>query len=1167
FPLIYEPVSLSTQNPALEPVISVVQKTLQSGSMRHLTDMYNQGLHEYMKHKLLIQLKEEEQAYLRSGHVVTFAAEYDNYPISFYNIHEKQWQGIVFDLLDEVEALTGLKFERVNEQNTDFSVLLKMLEDGEAAMISELIHSPEREGRFLWPGNAILTDNYALLSKSDYPNININEILYIKVGLIKDTAHASLFRSWFPNHPNVVEYDSSDRAFRGLELDEVDMLMASQTQLLIQTNYYEQVGYKANVVFDRPYYSTLGFNKNDEILCSVVDKALNLIDTRSIAGQWTRRIYDYREKLARTQRPWLIGTSILFLCVMLLLLALFQRYHQEGRKLEALVEKRTEELDKQNMLMYLANDASALLLESDAADSFDAMVQGMEMIGECVEVDRVHVWRNYRKDDGKLYYKRVCKWVREGWDDSELPSEFAYEDLLPRWEGVLSGGTYINGPLDDMPAEEQKALEPNKMLSVLAVPIFLNGNFWGFVSFDDCCKRRTFPDGDVYVLRSWGLLAVGYIQRMEISLDMQRYLTKLEAVTKNYKGVVWSIDLDGVITTFNGQYLQTLGIKPEFLEGKKLEIAKQKNRHPDIIENVEKTFREGPQDWIGEIDGKVYHSYTTPMRDSDGNIIGVVGSTDDVSETVRLQRDLETAVSTAEAASRAKSAFLANMSHEIRTPMNAIIGMITIGKASADKERKDYCFTKIEDASQHLLGVINDILDMSKIEANKFELSSAEFNFEKMLQRVVNVVNFRVDEKSQKLKVHIDRAMPKNMISDDQRLAQVITNLVGNAVKFTPENGSISVEAQFLGEEDGLCTIKISVTDTGIGLSPEQQSRLFQSFQQAESSTARKFGGTGLGLSISKSIVEMMGGRIWVESELGKGATFAFTVQAERVSDDKAAPPEAEVNWGSVRILAVDDDPDILMYFREILQSLGSYCDTASSGEEALVAVEQNGPYDIYFVDWKMPVIGGIELTKKLKDISFAASGNSSVVLISAGDWSMIEEDAKDAGVDKFLSKPVFPSDIADVISECVGVHHKQTEEKQTEVAGIFAGRHILLAEDVEVNREIVLVLLEPTEIKIDCAENGAEAVRMFKEAPDEYDAILMDVQMPEMDGYEATRLIRGMDTPWAGEIPIIAMTANVFREDIEKCLDAGMNSHLGKPLDFEEVLDKLRTFCLKRPE
>ena len=511
--------------------------------------------------------------------------------------------------------------------------------------------------------------------------------------------------------------------------------------------------------------------------------------------------------------------------------------------------------------------------------------------------------------------------------------------------------------------------------------------------------------------------------------------------------------------------------------------------------------------------------------------------------------------------SRHKSAFLANMSHEIRTPMNAIIGMTSIGKSAADSVRKDYCFSKIEDASNHLLGVINDILDMSKIEANKFDLSPAEFNFEKMLQRVVNVINFRVDEKKQKLRVHIDQAIPKTLIGDDQRLAQVITNLLGNAVKFTPENGSITVDTSLKGEENGLCTIQVSVSDNGIGITPEQQERVFCSFEQAESSTTRKYGGTGLGLAISKSIVNLMDGDIWVESEQHKGATFSFTVRMQRGTEKKQESLYRGIDWNDIRIMVVDDDPVILEYFREIAQGFGLYCDTALSGEEALRMAESNGIYHIYFVDWKMPGMDGIQLADHLKS---RVSADSVVIMISAYEWGAVAEEAKKAGVDIFLSKPLFPTAVADAINESLGMG-RRIEEAQANINGLFAGKRILLAEDVDINREIVQSLLQPTQIGIDCAENGREAVELYHESPEKYDIIFMDVQMPEMDGYEATRRIRALEVPDAKKIPIIAMTANVFREDVERCLEAGMNSHVGKPLDFNEVLDNLCTYLLDK--
>jgi len=525
--------------------------------------------------------------------------------------------------------------------------------------------------------------------------------------------------------------------------------------------------------------------------------------------------------------------------------------------------------------------------------------------------------------------------------------------------------------------------------------------------------------------------------------------------------------------------------------------------------------------------------------------------------TIKLKEALHRATE----ASKAKGEFLSNMSHEMRTPLNAITGMTAIGKNAKDMERKDYALGKIQDASTHLLGLINDILDMSKIEANMLRLSAAEFSFEKILKRVAELVNFRVGEKNQKFTVHIDNAIPDNLFGDDQRLVQVIINLLGNAIKFTPENGSIALDTHFLGEENGICTIEISVTDTGIGISPEQQKHLFQSFQQADGSTVRKFGGTGLGLAISKNIVEMMGGKIRIESEIGKGSKFIFTVRMKHGTDKKRPWAVSGVNLNNIRILAVDDDPDILEYFDETALILGVHCDTAASGEDALELIGQRGAYHICFVDWKMPGMDGIQLAHELK--TRRASVKSFVIMISAAEWSVIEEEAKKAGVDKFMSKPLFQSTIAGIINEYIGAGERweEPEEDAQSALDVFTGRHILLAEDVEINREIVLALLEPTQIQIDCAESGSEAVRLFTQAPDKYDLIFMDVQMPGMDGYEATRLIRTLDTPRAKTVPIVAMTANVFQEDIDKCLNAGMNNHIGKPLNFDEVLEKLRKY------
>ena len=444
-----------------------------------------------------------------------------------------------------------------------------------------------------------------------------------------------------------------------------------------------------------------------------------------------------------------------------------------------------------------------------------------------------------------------------------------------------------------------------------------------------------------------------------------------------------------------------------------------------LAEGEKKTYT---LDWHTVYDGKNKSGFIFMMAD-------VSRYREMISEINKQKDELLLLSIKAETANRAKSHFLANMSHEIRTPMNAIIGMTSIGKAAVTLERKDYAFERIENASAHLLGIINDVLDMSKIEADRLELSFVIFNFEEMLNNVVNMISFKVAEKNQVFTVDVDKNIPRFIVSDDQRLAQVITNLLSNAAKFTPENGSISLKVFLLNELNGKCEIQIEVADSGIGISEEQQGRLFRPFGQAESNTAREFGGTGLGLIISKRIVEELGGKIWISSELGKGSVFSFTIQAEKSGD-----------------------------------------------EELLNATQQN---TTHFID----------------------------------------------------------------------------EER----AGNLSDFNILIVEDIEINREIVMALLESTQIKMHCAENGLEALQMFSENPLLYDLIFMDIQMPKMDGYEATRRIRALDIPKAKEVPIVAMSANVFREDIEKCMDAGMNGHVGKPLQINEVMKMLHKHLLRK--
>jgi len=444
---------------------------------------------------------------------------------------------------------------------------------------------------------------------------------------------------------------------------------------------------------------------------------------------------------------------------------------------------------------------------------------------------------------------------------------------------------------------------------------------------------------------------------------------------------------------------------------------------------------------------------------------------------------------------------------------------------------------------------------MSKIEAGKFELSPIWFNFERMLQDIANVIAFRMEEKNLYFSVSIDPHIPAMLKGDNQRLAQVITNFLSNAVKFTPQNGHIRLAATLVEQADSLCTVRIEVADSGIGIADKDKERLFQAFEQAESGTARAYGGTGLGLAISKCIIEMMGGSIWVESVLGKGSSFFFDFQAQGKQREASRSPD----WSHTpKILAVDDDPDARMFFAVVAEQLGLHCDTASNEAEVLALLQKNTDYDVYFLDYNLLDTNGVTLALKMQSI---LKKDLFIVLISGMDRASIEQECHTAHIDHFLTKPLFPSYILDVVNEYMGTKKIEAAVVPEALEGCFAEYRVLLAEDVDINREIFFALLDDTGLNIDIAENGRIALEKFKASPEAYDLILMDVQMPEMDGYAASTAIRALTSAPAREIPIIAMTANVFKEDIEKCLASGMNDHIGKPIEQHILMEKLHTY------
>lgn len=519
---------------------------------------------------------------------------------------------------------------------------------------------------------------------------------------------------------------------------------------------------------------------------------------------------------------------------------------------------------------------------------------------------------------------------------------------------------------------------------------------------------------------------------------------------------------------------------------------------------------------------------------------------------------LSDALEVAEEASRAKTTFLSNMSHEIRTPMNAIIGLdsIALNDPKTPESTKDY-LRKIGSSAEHLLNLINDILDMSRIESGRMTLRHEEFSFSKLLEAINTMFSSQCQDKGLAYTCHMAGKIDEFYLGDNMKLRQVLINILGNAVKFTPEGGNVTLTVAKTAHYDGKSTLRFTISDTGIGMSEDFLPHIFDTFAQEDSSVANRYGSSGLGLAITKSIVEMMNGDIRVTSTKGKGTTFAVTVTLD---DAPHVVPDthAEVRPQDMNVLIVEDDPVAREHAKLVLAGTGVSCDVAEDGAEAVEMVRvrhaRRIPYDLILVDWQMPNMDGVETTRRIR----AITGNeSAIVMLTAYRWDDVLDEAVEAGVDSFISKPLFPATVMEEYR--AAMLHKGMLARDEEHKADLAGRRVLVAEDVEINAEIMVMVLQMRQIEADLAENGRIAVEKFSQSPQgHYDAILMDMRMPEMDGLEATAAIRALDRPDAQSIPIIALTANAFDEDVQRSLQAGLDAHLSKPVEPDVLFETL---------
>ena len=847
FPLIYSPVSMSTTRPELRPIINVMQQYLKNGGIYHLAELYSQGNHDYRRHKLSERLSGEERAYIEKAKLVFYAAESDNYPISFYNEKEQEFQGIAIDVLKEAAEISGLRFIPVSAPGDTPAKALEDVKKGRASLFAGVMHSSMPQKELVLADEAFSSDQCALLTMAGHRDIAIHQMLYAKIGLVKDTIYADIYKEWSLGNVNKSVYNTYDEAFAALRKGETDFIMASRNVLLSQTNYHENPDVKAGVTFQYPLAASFAFTEDEPVLRSIINKAQREISTEKITSRWTSKVFDYHNKMIRDTVPYLLALSGLLAAALICLFVAHRKNVQFGRRLEELVRVRTHELERQTATL------------STIFSSIPDLV--------------------------------FCK---------DLNGTFmACSDSLAR---------YVNLGKEDI---------------------------------------------------------IGKNDQMLFGLETDIWKAYLEA-----------------------------------------DAAVAASRTTKIIEECIFSPRHGVS--------RFFETIKTPLIQNQ-EVVGIIGIARDITD----RKGIEEA---ARVASQAKSEFLARMSHEIRTPLNAIIGMAHIARNSiADPKKALHSILEITTASSHLLGLLNDILDMAKIESGKFEIANAPFRLFSALSEVSSIITQRCKEKCIRFEHTLDELPDVILAGDKMRLNQVLINLLGNAVKFTPDHGTVTFTVGVVEETEADYRVSFTISDTGIGMTGKQIEQLFTPFEQADSSIAGRFGGTGLGLAISQNLVQLMGGSIGVSSAVNAGSIFSFAL----VLPKAAAVPEP----------------------------------TAAQGGE-------------------------------VPDLT---------------------------------------------------------------------GKRILLVEDIAVNRIILSELLQGTRAALDEAEDGRAAVTAFERSPvGHYDLIFMDIQMPGMDGYEATRLIRAMDREDAKNVQIIAMTANAYQEDINKALAAGMNDHLSKPIDVDAMLRTL---------
>jgi len=828
-----------------------------------------------------------------------------------------------------------------------------------------------------------------------------------------------------------------------------------------------------------------------------------------------------------------------------------------------------EELDQQKIIINdrLMDCITILRMNEDYEVACNKL---LDLVAAFYDADRSYI---FEFDLGSQRMSNTYEWCAEGIEAEISKLQNMDIAIVDRWIAQFKahGEFYINstdGELDH-DSDEYKILAMQDIQSLMAAPLQLGGDIVGFLGVDN-------PRANTNTLLILQAVSSFVVNQLGKQRD-ERQRMMLSALTDDYDVLIRSdIDRDtfAVLRT-NDSYLDYC---PELYSYRSLSAFLDRLSHLNEEEYESFQTHVNRENIIQSLtqDQALYHNFRLTDKAGNSTIYQVkivpVGTWPEsrwillgihnINETVRAeekqQQMLKEALEKAEYANHAKTAFLSNMSHEIRTPMNAIIGLdnLALHNENLDGQTRDY-LEKIGSSARHLLDLINDILDMSRIESGRITLRKEKFSFSDMLEQINTMVMSQCSDKGLDYECRVVSRVDDYYIGDDTRFKEVLINILSNAVKFTDAPGSIRMTVERTAVFENQSTLRFSIQDTGIGMDKEFIPRIFEAFSQEDSSNKNKYGSTGLGMAITKRIVEMMNGTISVQSEKGVGTEFTVVVTLQN-SEQQDEALESSIEPGRIHVLIVDDEEFAAEHARTVLNDAGVRADYCTSGREALHMMEiqhtKQEPYNLVLMDWKMPEMDGLETAKKIRE---SYGKETVVILLTAYNWYDVLDKALAAGIDSFLTKPLFASK---VISEFERIaRHNNLNLFREKKRADLAGRRILLAEDIEMNAEIMMDILEMEGMETDHAENGRIALEMFQNSEaGRYSAILMDIRMPEMDGLEATQAIRALDRPDAGTIPIIALTANAFDEDVQRSLQVGMNAHLTKPVESEHLFKTL---------